>query len=167
MIWLKLARSRFCWGNFQSFLPTLSERVEAGRQDDSLCGTFNFKASRAAVSEARLWNTRRLVGFYYPFPRHPAALKSLEEIFRQSRGEGNLLLFDLQSFLVKAFASLTHKHKFCQHSFPVYFCSLWVCLEHQTHIFLLTTETDVLPSLPVLTIVDWKLPYHLGSFPFL
>lgn len=84
--WSDLTKARkietFAGEIFSLFLPTLSERGEAGRQDDSLRGTFNFKVSRAAVSEARLWNTRGLEGFYYPFPRHPAVLKSLEEILK-------------------------------------------------------------------------------------
>lgn len=126
------------------------------------------------MSEARLWNTRSLAGFYDPLPRHPAALKSLEEIFRQSRGEGNPLLFDLQVFLhsVQVFASLTRKHTFCHHSFQVHFhfpsfseCIFMSCgfvwKTKAVSIFLFTMEKDILlfsaSVLYLLQVKSWSI----------
>lgn len=51
------------------------------------------------------------------------------------------------SFLVKIFASLTNKHKFCHCSFQGYFCILWfVWKTREFNIFLLTMQKDILPS---------------------
>lgn len=110
--------------------------------------------------------------FYYPLPRHPAVLKSLEEIFEQSRGEGNPLLFDLQVFLhsIKAFASLTHKHTSCQHSFQVhfYFPRVFVWNTKEVNVFLFTMENDILPlsSVPVLYYCELEVRCSVTSEAF-
>lgn len=105
-----------------------------------------------------------------PLPRHPAVLKSLEELFKQSRGEGNPLLFDLQVFLrsIKVFSSLTHKQAFVLPTFIPSAFLLPLGLEHQeVSVFLFTMEKDILPLSSVSVVWIRSKFYHLWSFPFL